>query len=324
MWAGRCAARLLVGVLSLVGAAASAQQVSRVSVAWTPSADTPQIAQAIDKNLWREQGLDVQLVAFPTGREALEALIGGQVDFASMAEFPAVTAAMRQQKFGVLAVLSKYRGNRIIARDIELKSVRDLAGRKIATTLGTNSHFALDWELQTAGVSAEIINAAPPDNVPALVRGDVDAAFMFPAFYDQAQRALGPRYRELITPGYVTNMLLVGTAEIIEKRPAEVRKVLSALLKADALVAANPTETQETILRVVGRAANIDAIRSRWPDYKYELTLDGELLDLMVREGQWIRNRGLVRNVEPSAQLFRAYVSDGPLKTLDASRVRLP
>ena len=36
--------------------------------AWTPSADIPQIAQAIDKKLWAEQGLEVTVVPFPTGR----------------------------------------------------------------------------------------------------------------------------------------------------------------------------------------------------------------------------------------------------------------
>jgi ABC-type nitrate/sulfonate/bicarbonate transport system substrate-binding protein len=312
---------LLAGTLSLVASSAFAQD--RVSIAWTPSADIPQIAQAIDKKLWAEQGLEVRIVPFPTGREALEALIGGQVDFASMAELPAVTAALRQQKFAVLARLSKYRANRIISNGIDLKSARDLAGRKVALTVGTNSHFALDWELDAAGVKAEVVNVAPPDIVPALSRGDVEAAVMFPSFFDQAKRVLGDKYRELITPGYVTNMLLAGTADVIEKRPEQAKKVMAALLKADALVAQDPAGTQDTIARVVGKVINVDAVRAAWPDYEYKVALDKDLLTLMVREGQWIVKRGSVKNVEATEQLFRSYLNDSALKALAADRVQL-
>jgi ABC-type nitrate/sulfonate/bicarbonate transport system substrate-binding protein len=312
---------LLAGALSLFASSSFAQD--RVSIAWTPSADIPQIAQAIDKKLWSELGLEVSVVQFATGREALEALIGGQVDFASMAELPAVTAALRQQKFAVLARLSKYRGNRIIANGIDLKSARDLAGRKVAVTVGTNSHFALDWELDSAGVKAEIVNAAPPDIVPALSRGDVDAAVMFPSFFDQAKRVLGSRYRELITPGYVTNMLLAATGDVIEKRPERAKKLLTGLLKADALVAQDAAGTQDTIARVVGKVISVDAVRAAWPDYEYKVALDRDLLTLMVREGQWIVKRGSVKNVEATEQLFRSYINDTLLKTLAADRVQL-
>jgi NitT/TauT family transport system substrate-binding protein len=315
---------LAIAYLCVLATSSIAQAASSVSLAWTPSADTPQIAEALDKQLWKLSGLDVTTVPFATGRESLEALIGGQVDFAAVAELPAVIGAMRQQKFAVLAVLSSYRGNRIIAKsDADLKSVSDLAGRKVATTLGTNSQFALDWDIQQAGVKVEVVNVAPPDIIPALVRGDVDAAVMFPAFFNQAKHALGAQYREIMMPDYVTRMVLIGTADVIAKRPDDVKKMLAGLLKADALVEGDPAAAQQTIVRVVGKAANLDTIRSGWSDYVYKISLDDGLLTLMTREGQWIRTRGLVKNVEPTEQLFRSYIESKPLGSLDADRVRL-
>jgi NitT/TauT family transport system substrate-binding protein len=316
---------LMFGLLFLLLATAvKAQGVQRISIAWTPSQDIPQIAQAIDKNLWKQEGLEVKMVTFPTGREALEALLGGQVDFASMAELPAVTGAMRQQKFAVLSVLSRYRANRIIATsDIAFGSIRDLAGRKIGTTLGTNSHFALDWELQKAGIKAVIVNVAPPDIVSVLARGDIDAAVMFPAFFGQAKRVLGGRYREVLTPDYATHMLLAGTSDVIEKQADVVRRVLAALLKAEEIVAKSPAETQETVVRVVGKVIGLEAVRVSWPEYDYKMGLGPELLDLMVRQGQWIRDRGLIKNVEPNEQLFRSYIRDGTLRALANDRVTL-
>ncbi len=52
----------------------------------------------------------------------------------------------------------------------ELKSPADLSGLKIGTTLGTNVDYYLSQVLTTAGVKAEIINAAPSDLIPSLAR----------------------------------------------------------------------------------------------------------------------------------------------------------
>lgn len=300
-----------------------AQGYHTVSLAWSPGMDVPQIVNAIDKNLWKAEGLQVKIVPFPSGREALEALLGGQVDFASVTEFPAIIGAMRNQKFGVLSTLSRYRSNRIIATNaIGAASMSSLAGRKVGTTVGTNVHFMLGWELKKAGVSAVIVNAAPSDLLPALMRSDIDAAVMFPTFFEAAKRSMGNRYVEIITPEYPTQFILVATPEVIEKHPEMVKRFLSALLKGEAMALKNPRATQEAIGRVVGKVLSPDAIRADWPNYQFRMLLDRELLNWMVREGQWIRDRGFVKNVEPSEQLFRSYIRDSALKSLTSDRVQ--
>jgi NitT/TauT family transport system substrate-binding protein len=312
----------LLALLQLAAPAAFAQD--KVNIAWTPGADVPQLSVAIDRNLWKEEGLEVSFVPFASGREAFEALTGGQADFAVPAEFPAVTGAMRAQKFGVLSVLSRYRSNRIIATSAaKMSKMQDLAGKKIGVTLGTNSHYALDLELQKAGIKAEIVNVAPADIVPALARGDIDAAMMFPSFYGQARRILAERYTELRIPDYSTTFLLLGTLDVIEKRQALAAKVLKVLLKAEAIVASDAKSAQESIVKVIGRAANADVIRTAWGEYEYRATIDAELLQLMTKEGQWIRERGLIKDATPSEALFRAAIKDAALRSTDAKRVSI-
>ena len=235
--------RFLVTCAALLGVTVGAQA-QPVTFAWTPSAEDPQLAVALDQKLW--SGLEVKAVSFPTGREAMEAMLGGQADFAAAAELPAVVGAMRGQKFKILAVLSRYKANRILATTkLELRSVADLAGRKVASTVGTNTDFALARELKKAGVKSEVVNVSPPDTVPALSRGDVDAAVTFPSFTDQAKRVLGERYRELMTPGYVTHLVLLASADVLEKRPQVVAAFLAGVMKADAVVTADPGAAQQ-------------------------------------------------------------------------------
>ena len=317
--------RFCLGFVSLIVMAAGAAQAQAetMTFAWTPSAEDPQLAVALDKKLWA--GLEVKAVSFPTGREALEAMLGGQADFAAAAELPAVVGAMRGQKFKILAVLSRYKANRILATTkLDLHSVADLAGKKVASTIGTNTDFALAWELKKAGVKVEVVNVSPPDTVPALSRGDVDAAMTFPSVTDQAKRVLGDRYRELMTPGYVTNLVLLASTDVLEKRPQAVAAFLAGLMKADAAVASDPVAAQQSVVKIVGGVMKADALKANWPDYDYNAGLDAPLLSLMVEEGRWVKERGLIKNVEPTEALFRSFIADAPLKAIAPDRVKLP
>ena len=159
---------------------ASAADVGTATFGWGPGPDGPQILQAIDKKLWDRHGLSVKTITFNSGSAAMEALLGGQLDFAAMAELPPAIAALQSQKLKVIAVYSRYRGNRVIA-NFPLRSMSDLAGRKIGVILGTTTQLQADTALQNAHVQANVLSLAPPDIIASLARSDIDAAFTFPA-----------------------------------------------------------------------------------------------------------------------------------------------
>lgn len=315
---------LSVLVISLVGLTALAAEKTSVVVGGGPYLEVPQISVAMDKNLWKKHGLTAKVIPFRTGRAAFEAMMGGQLDFALMAEFPAVIGAMRKQKFGVLAEMSQYRAGRIISSDkVNLKTIKSLAGHKIGTTIGTNVHFMLSDLLQKAGAEAEIINVSPPDIVAALSRGDIDAAAMFPSFYGGAKRTLGDRYRELRISNYQTRFILAGTADIINNSPKTTRAFLAALLEGEKLVKSDPAGSQEAVARIVEGKFRIDFIKAAWPNHHFEMTLKENLLDLMVREGKWITERGSIKGVISTRELYRPFFRGEPLKSLASDRVNL-
>ena len=319
--AGGIAAGLAVVAVALTAPAAAK---TSVSIGGGPYLDVPQISQAMDKNLWKKHGLTAKVVPFRTGRAAFEALIGGQLDFALMAEFPAVIGAMRKLDFGILAEMSQYRATRIIASDkVDLKTAAGLAGHRIGTTIGTNVHFMLSRLLKEAGVTAEIVNVRPPDIVAALVRGDIDAAAMFPSFYGGAKRALAGRYRALRVDSYRTRFIFVGTRAVIDDHPETTRAVLAALLEGEALVKADPAESHMAVDRVTKGRFEMDYIRSAWANYHHRMSLEEDLLELMVREGAWIASRGSIKGVASTRALYRPYFRDAPLKALAPDRVTL-
>ena len=182
----------LEGVTSLSGLDASS--VARVGA----EEDDAQVDVALAKGYFEEAGVEVEIVSFPSGREGFEALIGGQVDVAFMAEFPAAVGVLRAQDFKVIGDLARFRGSRVIgnAKAGPLASPADLSGRNIGTVLGTNVDYYLSKVLEGAGVTATVINAGPADLAPAVARGDVDAMVTFPTFYASARQALGDDYVE--------------------------------------------------------------------------------------------------------------------------------
>ena len=208
--------------------AASAED---LTFAWTPNPQTPQVDVAIQNGYFEEAGLDIEFVAFRTGREGFEAMIGGQVDVTFMAEFPAAVGALTGQEFAVIGDLARFTGSRVIVNTASgaVASPAELAGKKIGTTIGTNVNFYLDEILAEAGVEAEVVGAAPPDLVPALARGDLDAIVPFPTFYGAAASTLGADYAELRVPGYEVHYILAASPEMTGDRSATLEAFMAAL-----------------------------------------------------------------------------------------------
>jgi NitT/TauT family transport system substrate-binding protein len=319
-------AAFAVAAFAAFGNPVDAQELKAVRFAWNPNPQTPQVDVAVKNGLFKDAGLDVKIIAFPTGREALEALIGGQVDFAYMAEFPIATAALRNQNIKVIADLSRYQGQRVIAsaKTLNLKSETDLLGKKIGTTLGTNVEYFTYKLLNRAGGKPQIVNAGPADLLPALVRGDIDVAVMFPTFFAAAKKTLGDDYRELISTEYVLHMIISASVATLDKDPDMAAKFVSALVKADAAIKQDPAAAQEVVLANMKGVMAPAALQDMWKEFDFRVRLETDLLDLLADQAAWIVDRGMVKADKPSAASLRPYLFGDPLKTVAPDRVKLP
>lgn len=288
----------------LVPALATAES---LTFAWTPNPQTPQVDIAIEKGYFEDAGLDIEFVSFPTGREGFEAMIGGQVDVTFMAEFPAAVGALTGQDFAVVGDLARFTGSRVIVNTAsgEVAGPSDLAGKRIGTTIGTNVNFYLDEILSGAGIEAEVVGAAPPDLVPALARGDLDAIVPFPTFYGAAKSTLGDNYAELRAPGYDVHYILAATPEMTGEKSATLDAFMAALAKADADVQADPEAAMASVARSMQGAMTPEALAQMWQDVDIGLQLDEGLAKLLVREADWILAQGVVRGeaVDKAAML---------------------
>ena len=311
-------------VVAVALGAGPASAADSLTLAWSPAPQTPQIDVALAQSLFEKAGLDVSVVTFATGREAFEALTGGQADLATMAELPAVTGALRDQRFSVIADLARYEGSRIITkRSSGIASPVDLAERRIGVTLGTNTDFFLGKVLDQAGVTAEIVNAAPSDLVPALLRGDVEAIVPFPNAYPAAARALGDDYLEISSDLYQPHYILTASPEALESKSDAISRFLGALVEADTIVADQPDAAADAVVATVQGNIDAAAVKGIWEDTDISVQLNASLLDLMVQQGAWIVGRGVVNASAPTLETLRPFVEPGPLQSVSANSVSL-
>ncbi|WP_295043312.1 ABC transporter substrate-binding protein [uncultured Paracoccus sp.] len=291
-------------ILSPLAVAAEA-----LNIAWSPSLQTPQLDVARAQGYLDEAGLTVNVTTFQSGREAFEALLGGQVDLASMAEFPAATGILTGQPFRIVTELSHFTGSRIIGSlDAgPLASPADLAGRRIGTTLGTNVDFALSTLLAQNGVSAEIVNAAPTDLPAALARGDVDAVSAFPNAYPQLRQALGDRATEISNDAYAPHFIMTASLDAAETKAPAVESLIEAFRKADAFIAANPLEAAQIMSDAASGNVSADTVLDQWKDTVIGVGLTDRLANLLAQQGGWIVDQGKIKADKPDASTVKGF-----------------
>jgi NitT/TauT family transport system substrate-binding protein len=155
----------------------------------------------------------------------------------------------------VLALDDSAGGDGIIARK-EIKSIRDLRGRRVAVHEGSVSQFFLNVLLRDAGLSekdVQVINMTHGDAGAAFVAGRVDAAVTWEPWLSKGKAA--PHGHMLVdsahTPGLITDVL-VFRRDVVENRPREIQSVVDAWNKAVTQWERNPGESNEIMARAVG------------------------------------------------------------------------
>lgn len=314
----------LSGTAAALLATTAMADTTAVTIGGGPYLDIPQLSVAMDQNLWAENGLEAEVIPFRTGRSAFEALLGGQLDFAFMAEFPAVIGAMQEQEFRVIAEMSQYTATRIIhGGDPEIDTIAELDGLRVGLTAGTNVHYMFEKEVAAAGIEVEIVSIGPADIVPALARGDIDAGAMFPSFYAGAAEVLGDAYQEIPVDSYGTHFILAATLEMIEENPDVVAAVLASLYAGEQVVTSDPAASHEAVSNVLGGTLSPEDVALASANYDFRMQLNQEMLELMVDEGAWIIGRGSIEGEPPTVESIAPYIDGSFLAEINASRVTM-
>ncbi|MFD3328260.1 ABC transporter substrate-binding protein [Streptomyces sp. NPDC058701] len=263
--------------------------------------------------LWSAEGVDATVTTQPSGRDALNAVLGGQAQFGVVGDLPAVTAALGGRDLRIVADLSRFSDWRLLTRtDAGVGGFAALKGRKVGVPRGTNVEYALSRMLASARLTAAdvtLVNLAPNQVTSALARGDVDAGVTFPSFYGAARTALGDRYAELPYSGYTARTLLVAGPSAT---PQGTAAVLRTLLRAQREIGEDPAAARRAVLAQSKGALEAAYVEAFQPRYTYGATLSPELLTQLTEEAAWAKTAQGMPGAADRAALS-AYLNPGPL-----------
>lgn len=161
-------------------------EMKTVNVGMQPIVNGP-IYIAIKEKYFARMGLDLNLVKFTSGPAQFAALAGGQIDLAWGGMGAFLLAKANGEDLNFFAVFMDYNPLEGIAvpSGSPVKTVKDLAGKKVALVQGSDAHYGMLKALRLNGMdkrSVQILNMAPPQQVAALESKDVDALFAWEPF----------------------------------------------------------------------------------------------------------------------------------------------
>jgi NitT/TauT family transport system substrate-binding protein len=203
--AGRLIGRFLaaLGVLALLTGVAAAQAKPKVTVAVGGAGCLCYLPTVLARQLgeYDKAGVEVDLVDFKGGSQALTAVLGGSADVVSGYFDHCVNLAAKNQPLQSFVVYDRYPGFALVVSPKQtgaINSIKDLAGKKVGVSApGSSTHYFLNYLLKKHGVAADdvavigvgLTSAA----VAAMEQGSVDAAVML----DPAVTLLQGKFKDL-------------------------------------------------------------------------------------------------------------------------------
>jgi NitT/TauT family transport system substrate-binding protein len=179
----RCIGAALAGLALASGAAAAKVTIAiggAGCLCYLPTVLAEQLGE------YKKAGVEIELVNFKGGSQALTAVIGGSADVVSGYYDHCVNLAAKNQNLQAFVVYDRYPGLVLGVsprHTTEINSVRDIAGKKVGVSApGSSTDFFLKYLLAKSGVAPDSVAVIgiglEAAAVAAMEQGTVDAAVM--------------------------------------------------------------------------------------------------------------------------------------------------
>ncbi|MEO5874394.1 MAG: ABC transporter substrate-binding protein [Streptosporangiaceae bacterium] len=218
-----------------------------ITVGAMPVTDDAPLQIAVQQGLFKAEGLDVKLQTITGGAEAIPKLKGGSLDI-SFGNFVSFLGANAKGALDVRFVAEGFQSAAgthtiVVAKDSPIRSVKDLAGKKIAVNTKRNiSSLLIRATIEPSGIKLDddksFVEMPFPSMEAALKNKSVDAVQVVEPFVTQLQSALGARVLVDLSQGPTADFPIAGyatTSDFATKNPKTIAAFQRGLSKAQAM-----------------------------------------------------------------------------------------
>ncbi|HXG04599.1 MAG TPA: aliphatic sulfonate ABC transporter substrate-binding protein [Candidatus Binatia bacterium] len=252
----------LTAVLLAVAMVAPSRAQSRpekITIAYQVIPNGEIVAKALG---WHEKELGVRIdwKQFDSGRDVNTAMVAGSVDIGLVGSSPAAAGIASGIPYDVIWIYDVIADNEalVVRKGRGIKSVKDLAGKKVAAPFGSTTHYHLLVAFKVFGLDprkATILDMQPPDMLAAWQRGDLDAGFVWEPTLIKMKEAGGEillSSRVLADKGFLTADVAVVRRAFAERYPDLVVRYVRTLSRAVDLYRAEPREAARAVAKEFG------------------------------------------------------------------------
>lgn len=274
----------------------SPSQLTKVVLAQNPVPHSALAIIAKKKGFFEEEGLDVEVKEFTTGKLCFDAMLGGGAEFSTVAETPLMYAGFSDQPVCIVAtIMTSPETLKIVARkDKGVEKPADLKGKMVGTFKGGNAEYFLAQFLKKNGMTMQDLKVTfmqPPELIAAFTRGDLVALSMWEPHAYNAQRAVGENAVVFADKDlYVETFNIVVMRKFADEKGVLVEKFVRALRKAEQFLKVDQNAAKDVL--VGSTAIQKDVLDHIWPYFRLELSLDTTLVDMMTKEAHFAIESG--------------------------------
>lgn len=312
------ATSLLLGLGAMQAAAAGLT----IAVSRTPLSLPLYVAES--QHFFVAEGVQVTLKEVIGGHRAMQELLDGAADFATVSETVAVFHSFKRDDFAIIASFATSTDDVDLIAGKSLANARpeQLAGKRIGTVIGSGSHFYADSWLIFHSVepkSTRPVNLPPEAMKTALANGEVDAVSVWEPYRSEILQSV-PGARLLPNPGiYRLSFNLHVARKLLGTRDDDMSRVVRALLRAERFIQSEPGKVQAILRERL--ALEQDHAHQLLSRIRYRVMLDQSLLTTMESRARWARLEGHVTADRPPN--FLRFIYSEPLRKVRPERISI-
>jgi ABC-type nitrate/sulfonate/bicarbonate transport system substrate-binding protein len=295
----------LCASVSVASAADKVVFTSAINVPFAPN------IVAVEKGFAAKHGLDGEYKIFEAGGMSVEAVVTRNAQIAICADLCLMIQKAKGGNFGLVARTSHTGTELGIGAKGSIKKAADLVGKKIGYFKVSPGEVYFEEYFKKNGLdpkSATLLHIAPPEWLPALARGDIDAFFGWEPWLTKLATVV-PQGHVLARSGddnvYTMVFGLVMDKAFIAQKPEVAEKALAAVKDAIAFINSNPTETAQVIAKAY-RIPPQDA-EHYLRNNTFVLDLQKGFIDRQRSVAQWVSDHK-VANIPSIDGLLQEYV----------------
>jgi NitT/TauT family transport system substrate-binding protein len=233
----------------------------RIVIGFWPIASGLPLYVGLERGIFKEAGLLVEGAKFASAQQVAEAMIAGRVHGSANGTASAALGLAEITSPGLFKIICSNPSNRllvldefVVPKDSPVKSIAELAGKKIASGPGIQNVTLARVILEKNGIAnPQVIELPIGQHVPALAAGQLDAVYTLEPT-GTAGRLKG--LTRVLEPGVISRYVLGDpdapwfggsasvTSAFLREKPELARRYVAAYAKAVDWVRRNPEESR--------------------------------------------------------------------------------